>query len=269
MEIRRALFAFVPDNLDYGLKLASDQAEGELHQDALATVAVLRTLPPPAGDDPRIDVVEAKAQVELSNATGALAAATRAVATGTARAMHFAVAEGLHQQAAAYELMGRSDESFTAMSESARRFHEMGDRTDEARALNRLAIMHTEAGDFAAARRSFDAAQAAFKANGNLSGLAAVTGNYAVLLRRDRDLKGARRQNELSIKLWTELREQSGIAAALHNLAFVLGQMGELPEAVARAEHMQVPRDEGSGTLSVTGAVPESRQDTASRNKCS
>ena len=230
VEIHRALFTFVPDNLDYGLKLASAQLEGELYQDALATVAALRHLAAPAGDDPRIDLVEAKAQGQLSNAQGELAAATRAVTTGTSRGARFAVAEGLYQQGAAYDLMGRSDESFAAMTKAARRFHEMGDRTNEARALNRLAIGHAEAGDLAGAHRSFEAAQAAFKAVGNLRGVAAIAGNLGVLLRNERDLKGARRQNELGIKLSMELREQSGTAISLHNLAFVLGQMGELQD---------------------------------------
>ena len=51
----RTLFGFFPDNLEYGLLLARAQTRGGKGKEALATVESLRKLPPPAGDDSRIE----------------------------------------------------------------------------------------------------------------------------------------------------------------------------------------------------------------------
>src|SRR5437660_7589958 len=48
VEIYRTLFGFFPDNLDYGLRLASVQTSAGKGQNALATLEALRKLPPPA-----------------------------------------------------------------------------------------------------------------------------------------------------------------------------------------------------------------------------
>jgi tetratricopeptide (TPR) repeat protein len=51
----QALYSFFPDNLEYGLQLASAQTTAGNGQDALGTVDSLRRLPAPLRDDPRID----------------------------------------------------------------------------------------------------------------------------------------------------------------------------------------------------------------------
>ncbi len=236
IEVRRALFTFFPDSLEHGLELASAQIEGSENQNALVTIAALRRLPRPAGDDPRIDLVEASAQLKLGNPKAELAAAQRAVTSGTARGARLAVAQGLFFTASADEELSRRDEGFAGMTEAARRFHELGDLSSEARSMSHLAIARAEAGDFAGAHRDFEAAQAAYSAVGNVAGAAAIAGNLAVVMRHERDLRGARRAQELSVGLMTQLRDEDSMARSLHNLGIVLLQLGELPEALSRVE---------------------------------
>lgn len=60
----RALFQIFPDSVDYGLLLAGAQiADGHSSQ-AASTIAQLRTLPPPASDDPRIDLLDIRATAQ-------------------------------------------------------------------------------------------------------------------------------------------------------------------------------------------------------------
>ncbi|HEV7517410.1 MAG TPA: protein kinase, partial [Thermoanaerobaculia bacterium] len=66
VEIYRSLWGLFPDNLDYGLRLAAAEGEAGQPEEALAIADRLRTLPPPAAEDPRIDLAE-------SAAAGALA----------------------------------------------------------------------------------------------------------------------------------------------------------------------------------------------------
>jgi tetratricopeptide (TPR) repeat protein len=59
--IYQALYGFFPDNLEYGLRLAAAQTSLGRGPDALKTLDELRRLPPPAPDDPLIDLEEGNA----------------------------------------------------------------------------------------------------------------------------------------------------------------------------------------------------------------
>lgn len=53
-----ALFALFPDSVDYGLMLVNARNSAGHRSQASQTVAQLRRLPPPASDDPRIDIAD-------------------------------------------------------------------------------------------------------------------------------------------------------------------------------------------------------------------
>jgi DNA-binding winged helix-turn-helix (wHTH) protein/tetratricopeptide (TPR) repeat protein len=57
----RALFELLPDSVEYGLQLGEAQKAAGHASQTLETVAHLRRLPLPASDDPRIDLLEARA----------------------------------------------------------------------------------------------------------------------------------------------------------------------------------------------------------------
>ena len=59
-EIYRALLKFYPDNLAYGLRLASALSADVKPQDSLQVISSMRQLPRPISDDPRIDMQEAQ-----------------------------------------------------------------------------------------------------------------------------------------------------------------------------------------------------------------
>ena len=83
VETYRSLFRLFPDNLDYGLLFASAQMHLSA-ADSLQTLAVLRQLPPPLGDDARIDMTEASAWINR-DFTKARAAAKLAIEKATAQ----------------------------------------------------------------------------------------------------------------------------------------------------------------------------------------
>ncbi|MBK7827057.1 MAG: hypothetical protein IPJ59_17875 [Nannocystis sp.] len=80
--VARNLHELFPDDLDHGLALAAVQASADRPGDTLATTAALRRLPPPLGDDPRIDLAEADAYSQLGDA----AAVERVAAAALAKA---------------------------------------------------------------------------------------------------------------------------------------------------------------------------------------
>lgn len=87
-----ALVGLFPDNLDYGLRLATAQ----LHvnsDDALRTLASLRRLPAPIGTDPRIDLMNATVLIGR-DLRGARLAAQQAIAKATAQGSTLMIARG-------------------------------------------------------------------------------------------------------------------------------------------------------------------------------
>ena len=69
------------------------QTSGGHAKEALATLAKLRKLPPPSGDDPRLDLADASANTSLGNFTQAHAAAMTAAQKGAERGAALLVAE--------------------------------------------------------------------------------------------------------------------------------------------------------------------------------
>jgi DNA-binding winged helix-turn-helix (wHTH) protein/tetratricopeptide (TPR) repeat protein/TolB-like protein len=78
VDLYKSLWTFFPDDLEYGLRLASAQTNAGDGQGALRTVALLRALPAPSREDPRIDLTESKAADSLSDYKLARSAALRA-----------------------------------------------------------------------------------------------------------------------------------------------------------------------------------------------
>jgi TolB-like protein len=91
----RILFQSFPDNLEYGLRLAYVQYHASKGQDALATIAHLRKLAPPIGDDPRFDVAEADAAFSLGDYKRYHLAAARGAEKALARGATLLAAEAL------------------------------------------------------------------------------------------------------------------------------------------------------------------------------
>ncbi|HET7892994.1 MAG TPA: winged helix-turn-helix domain-containing protein, partial [Candidatus Sulfotelmatobacter sp.] len=59
--VYHALFELFPDNIEYGLRLATEQSVAGHGGQAMEVIHRMRSLPPPSSDDPRIDLAEARA----------------------------------------------------------------------------------------------------------------------------------------------------------------------------------------------------------------
>jgi tetratricopeptide (TPR) repeat protein/tRNA A-37 threonylcarbamoyl transferase component Bud32 len=124
-KIYKTLFGLYPDNLEYGLKLAQGQKEDE----ALETLQRLRKLPPPAGDDPRIDLQEAMSGWNKTP-DHALAAAERAEQKADALGARFMAARALQQQAMLYLLQGQPANAERAGKQAKQIYAALGDHRE-------------------------------------------------------------------------------------------------------------------------------------------
>jgi tetratricopeptide (TPR) repeat protein len=236
IEIERALFTFFPDDVDYGLRLASAQVAANKSKDALATLQKLHQLPPPSGDDPRIDSTEAEADATVSDFEASLSAARRAYTKGATRGARLIVARGKSSEGQALLNLGRPDEAVAALREALGTFRAAGDASGEVRVLQRLGFVHADGGDLEGARREFGEALGISQRRANQLEIAALTDNLGVLLHRMRDLAGARRKYEESLAVKQRFSAPRMEAITLGNIAIVCMDQGDLEGALSNIE---------------------------------
>lgn len=275
-EIYRSLWTFYPDDLEYGLQLASALFLSGNGSEALATLAELRKLPPPSDLDSRIDLVEARARFRLSDLPGAVQAAAAAEAKGRASGERLMEAQALVVAGQALTVEGKADEAIRAFERARTLYAAEGDEWGVCSALANHGILLYRRGDLAGSERLHLQALALARKVGNLTGLAAELGNLsllyqdrgdlpralyylklehdqlaefeepfllsralsggAVILRLQGDLAGARSRLEEAAALGRKMRSPSEEARALHNLASVLVWSGQVREAGRLAE---------------------------------
>ncbi len=233
----RTLFEFFPDNAEYGLKLAEALSRGGQGQEALAVVAGLRRLPAPEGQDPRIDLVEARAARALSDPARAERLADAAARKGLALQARLIAAEARLEQSWALFLLGEGARAKRAAGQARQLFEEAGDRNGAADAAQLTAhVLWMQEGDFGAAVLLYEQALEAYRTSGNRSGLAQGLLNLAGPRAEQGDLAEARRLCEQALPVFHEISSGVDEAAALVNLSSLLLQSGDLAGAARRAQ---------------------------------
>jgi DNA-binding winged helix-turn-helix (wHTH) protein/tetratricopeptide (TPR) repeat protein len=224
------LFAAFPDNLDYGLKLASSQVTTN-PADSRHTLDTLRRLPAPAGDDARIDLLEASAWIGEDFAR-AQTAAQHAIEKGSARGSHLLVARAygvLCQQASS---VGTSTEKGITNCEQARQsYAEAGDQDNEARTLSDFAGILFLQGDLEKADGMWNKAAKEFRQVGDIEGVAATLNNLGGVHLSQGYLSKAKQLLEQAIPNYRTTEDKDGEALALNDLGDVARQSGNLAVA--------------------------------------
>ena len=271
-ELRRAY----PDDLEHGLDLAEAQRMAGRTEQSLATIEALRKLPPPAGDDPRLDIAESDAAWQLGDFARSRDAATRAVARADERGMAMVAAMGRFNRAWALSRLGqpaealadfdaartlylragdrgsaasarmgrgmilqstgRTAESWKAYEEAISTLREIGDRRREAKALNNFATVLNDEGNVAAAVRLLERSLEIKRETGDLQGAAVTLAGLGNALRVRGDFEGAHRRLEEALDLSRGLGDAHGTAFALRGLARLLNQEERYAEARSALE---------------------------------
>lgn len=228
-EIYRSLWTFYPDDLEYGLQLATSLVLSGNGSEALATFAELRKLPPPGGLDPRIDLAEAKARFRLSDLPGAVRSAAMAEEKGRASGEHLMEGQALVVAGQALTVEGQKAEAI----------------------------------------RAFERARTLFAAEGYAWGVCTALANHGILLYRQGDLAGSERLHTQALALAKQVGNLTGLAAEFGNLSLIYQDKGDLPRALAYAEreHEQLSEMEEpflkSRALSATATIRRSQGDLA------
>jgi serine/threonine protein kinase/Tfp pilus assembly protein PilF len=230
VEIYRTLFEFFPDNLEYGLHLAVAQKQARTVDEALATLAALRRLPPPDRDDPRIDLQQADV-FDIKGAykeqqAAAEAAATRARELGA----KLLLARALNQQARSFEKQGKLENALRSADEAARISTASGERAEVAKALTITGIVHFDQANFPEAANAYNRALATQREIGDKRGAATSLNDLANALGEQGDLAGSIKMLNEALAMFREVGDKHSAAAVLGSIAARTLQQGDLKQ---------------------------------------
>jgi len=227
LEVYHALFSFFPDDLEYGLRLADTQTQAGKRNDALATVQLLRRLPPPVRDDPRIDLAEEMTYKSMGQFEPAQNAALRAAAKAKTKGFDLLSARALCRDAEDLMFLGQSDQAI-ATAENARNIYEAaGDQFGASAALVVMGKAQWLRGEYEASEKIFQQALASDRAVGNRTGLAMDLRFLASARAMHGDLRGARQQYQKALAVYQEIGDREHVAYSLTEIAWVLNASGE------------------------------------------
>ena len=240
VRIYRTLFEFFPDNLDYGLSLANAQRHARTVDEALATLAQLRRLPPPARDDPRIDLAQADVFDVKGGYQEQQAAATAAGDRAQTIGAQSLLVGALNRIARSLEKQGKLDEAAATAEEASKIASAAGERSEVALALTVLGIVRFDQGHFAEAREAYQQALALQRETGNKRGEATTLNDLGNVLGEQGDLAGSIKMLEGSLATFREVGDKHSAAAVLSSMAARTLQQGNLQKAKQMLEEALV-----------------------------
>jgi serine/threonine protein kinase/tetratricopeptide (TPR) repeat protein len=230
VEIYRTLFEFFPDSIEYGLHLASAQEQSRTVNESLTTLAALRRLTPPDGDDPRIDLQQADVfdtkGAYKEQQTAAEAAARRARTIGAT----LLLARALNQEARSFEKQGKLEDSFHTAQEAIRISEQAGARAEVAKALTITGIVRFDEGNFRDAASYYNRALAIQREIGNERGAATTLNDLANALGEQGDLSGSIKMLNQALLMFRQVGDKHSAAAVLGTIAVRTIQQGNLKE---------------------------------------
>jgi len=228
IDIYRTVFDFFPDNLEYGLRLAAAQSSAGKPQDALSTLARLRKLPSPLGDDPRIDREESQAFNFLSDYKQQLAAASTTVQKAEARGAKLLAASAHLGQCYSLAALGTTKEARPQCESAKQIYASVGDRNGVAIAIDFTAQTFFADGNLSESKRLDQDALGIFRQTGNRRRVGTALSHLANVTWQEGDLDGALKGYAAALANFQEVGDRLNVAAAKDNLGSVHYLKGDL-----------------------------------------
>jgi len=231
IEIYRALFEFFPDNLDYGIALASVQVSGGRGNEALETLAHLRELPPPQRDDPRIDLEEDDALESLGDFKSMLSSAMKTAEKARAAGAFLLQARALTDQGWALENLAAPDGVENVVRNAEQLYLAAYDQRGVAIAATVGGIALQMQGDYQGAKKQYEKGLAIYQQIGYRFGVANERDNFGDIFLDLGDLAAARKSYEESLKTYLEIGHIDGKALTETGLGEVFLRQGNTTES--------------------------------------
>jgi DNA-binding winged helix-turn-helix (wHTH) protein/tetratricopeptide (TPR) repeat protein len=235
IEIYREIFRLFPDSLEDGLNLARAQFRGMKNADASSTLQILRRLPKPAGNDPRIDLIEAQSAGSGSDFPKTRDYARRAANEAKSRGARYLFARARLLEGGALQNLG--DPNYYAVQTEARKVcEELGDRQCVSMAWRIRGNERFFAGQFGEAQEAYLKGISVARELGDRAELANLLTGLAVVAESNLDWQQAEQNLQEAISLKQETGyNPSEIRAQLAELYLRLGRLRDAARAADQA----------------------------------
>ena len=261
IETYRSLWKFFPDDLEYGLRLASAQTKVSLTKDALLTITELRRLPDPLRNDLRIDLSESYVTSTLGDFKRSQQIAEAVAEKAKLQGNRLLLAEARSREGWALDRLGEFDKSFATSSDARNLAQQSGNLRVASYAANVMGSALYDKGDLEGARKGYEDALRLARQIGSQRTISAVTSNIGNTFYDQGNYLSARRYYQQALEINRRVDNKAGMASDLGNLANVLQGLGDLAACVrAQEQALQAFRDVGDRrgeavTLSNLGSV--------------
>src|SRR3954469_16814024 len=229
--IYRNLSQLFPDDVDYGLRLANAQLDGQESKDALQTLAKMRLIPS-ARPDARIDLAEARAQEKLGDFRKMQQVAAIASINAQAQGSRLLTAQAKEQEGWALDHLGDLDTALALLAEAKVAASAARNPSAVATVLFSTGMVYFDQGKYDVSRRTLEESERIFRKIGSIQNAGfAVSGIGGIFYMQGKFLE-ARRYYEETLRIDREIGERGGpIGSDLGNLANVMVGLGDLVEA--------------------------------------
>jgi serine/threonine protein kinase/tetratricopeptide (TPR) repeat protein len=227
IEISRTLWSFFPDNLDYGLRLASAQISAGKGKEALGTVDAMRKLPSPANDDPRIDQIEANAAESLGDFKRQQSAAAMAAEKARNQGAKLVEARALYSEGWALQNLGQFKKANELAEASKQIYSATGDQPGVGRVLTLSGAALLKQGEVPDALRAYQQSLSVSRETGSKQGMSVALNDIANILLLRGDLSGAGTSFEQARSIFHEIGDKDYEGYALSNVANVFLLQGD------------------------------------------
>jgi eukaryotic-like serine/threonine-protein kinase len=226
----RTLLTMFPDSVDNGIRLVTMLNRVGRYEEALETIRQLHRLPPPAGDDARLDIWEAK-EISYRSEPEAAIPLQRGKNKAAARGQKLIYASARLQECVGLQYSDHPADARPACQEAYDIFLAAGNRTSAASALRNLADRTADEGRKEEALRLYDRAITMLRETGSRSVLAAAENNMALVLEAQGQLDRAESLFRDVKRNFEEVGDKLNIGTALDNIADLQLGRGDLATA--------------------------------------
>ena len=223
-----ALYQLFPDNIEFGLALAASQvAEGHGSQ-ALETVARLRQLPPPASNDARIDLAEARI---LTNRLRAMELIKRALEKASALDNKWVYARARRDECWALVYGDNPGSGIELCQDAYKLSYSAGNLLGAADSLRLIGDAQGSAGDFGRAVTTYEQALHLLKGLGEHEKTGAILNNMAINYANQGKLSQAEQFYREAKSHFVDAGDQLNTVTTIANLADIAYLSGSLAKA--------------------------------------
>jgi DNA-binding winged helix-turn-helix (wHTH) protein/tetratricopeptide (TPR) repeat protein len=223
------LYSLYPDNMEYGLQLATAKIFGRKAKDAISLLESFRTPQLPPAFSPRVSLELSFARQAISDIPTSLAEARKAEEGGRFIGAKELEAQAWHVEATGLIHSGELDKAIVALGQAKKLFESIGSKSGVARVQSDLAEIYQDRGDFQTSLQMYEDSLAVFRSIGDESFTIKAMADIASVLRNQGDLSGAK-------KMYLDALAESAKTGSRHTntrfeLATVLLDQGDLTAA--------------------------------------